>query len=164
MNLFFKFKKGYLSNKVEDMLNTVVRQIAFFEFEKQIHTKRLKSELTVDEICQVWIDSQRKSLGPSIEFEEEYKYYWTYIPHFIHSPFYVYAYAFGDCLVNSLFLIYEEDPNGFDKKYISLLKAGGSLKYRELLKPFNLDPSKSDFWNKGISVIESLIDELEQID
>ena len=158
-----KEKKALLANKVEDMLNTVVRQIAFFEFEKQIHTKRLKSELTAEEICQAWLDSQRKSLGPTIEFEEEYKYYWTYIPHFIHSPFYVYAYAFGDCLVNTLFALYEENFKDFDKKYISLLEAGGSLKYTELLKPFNLDLSEPNFWHKGISVIESFIDELEQL-
>ena len=158
-----KEKQALLASKVEDMLNTVVRQIAFFEFEKQIHTKRLKSELTADEICQIWLDIQSKSLGPAIEFEEEYKYYWMYIPHFIHSPFYVYAYAFGDCLVNSLFALYEENLNGFDKKYISLLETGGSLKYKELLKPFNLDPSQPDFWHKGISVIESFIDELEQL-
>ena len=156
-------KKALLANKVEDMLNTVVRQIAFFEFEKEIHTRRLKSELTVEEICQVWLDVQNKSLGPAIEFEEEYKYYWMYIPHFIHSPFYVYAYAFGDCLVNTLFALYEENSNGFEKKYISLLEAGGSIKYKELLKPFNLDPSQPNFWLKGVSFIESFIDELEKL-
>ncbi len=156
-----KEKKALLANKVEDMLNTVVRQIAFFEFEKQIHTKRLKSELTANEICQIWLDVQKKSLGPAIEFEEEYKYYWMYIPHFIHSPFYVYAYAFGDCLVNTLFAHYEENLKGFDKKYISLLESGGSLKYKELLKPFNLDPSEPNFWYKGLKVIETFIDELE---
>ena len=158
-----KEKQALLANKVEDKLNTVVRQIAFFEFEKQIHTKRLNSELTEDEICQIWLDVQKKSLGPAIEFEKEYRYYWMYIPHFIHSPFYVYAYAFGDCLVNTLFALYEEDLNGFDKKYISLLESGGSLKYKELLEPFNLNPSQSNFWYKGIKVIESFIDELEQL-
>jgi len=158
-----KEKKALLANKVEDMLNTVVRQIAFFEFEKQVHLKRKISELSVDQICKIWMDVQRESLGPSIEFEEEYKYYWTYIPHFIHSPFYVYAYAFGDCLVNSLYGVYEEGLKDFDKKYITLLESGGSQRYKELLKPFNLDPSKSDFWKKGILVIENLIDELEKL-
>jgi oligoendopeptidase F len=156
-------KKALLANKVEDMLNTVVRQIAFFEFEKQIHIKRKDSELTSEEICQIWLKIQKQSLGPAIEFENEYKYYWTYIPHFIHSPFYVYAYAFGDCLVNTLFASYEEKPIGFDTKYISLLEAGGSLKYTELLKPFNLNPAQSDFWNKGLLVIESYIDQLEKL-
>ena len=156
-------KKALLANKVEDMLNTVVRQIAFFEFEKIIHTKRKTSELTVDQICDIWMKVQKESLGPSIEFETEYKYYWTYIPHFIHSPFYVYAYAFGDCLVNSLYGIYDQGLKDFDQKYITLLESGGSLRYRELLKPFNLDPSKSDFWKKGILVIENLIDELEEL-
>ena len=158
-----KEKKALLANKVEDMLNTVVRQIAFFEFEKQIHSKRKISELSVDQICNIWMDVQRESLGPSIEFDEEYKYYWTYIPHFIHSPFYVYAYAFGDCLVNSLYGVYEEGLKDFDKKYITLLESGGSQRYKELLKPFNLDPSKADFWKKGILVIENLIDELEKL-
>ena len=156
-----KEKKALLANKVEDMLNTVVRQIAFFEFEKKIHLQRKTSELSVDQICKIWMDIQRESLGPSIKFDEEYKYYWTYIPHFIHSPFYVYAYAFGDCLVNSLYRVYEEGLEDFDKKYINLLESGGSLRYRELLKPFNLDPSKFDFWKKGIIVIENLINELE---
>ena len=156
-------KKALLANKVEDMLNTVVRQIAFFEFEKQVHSQRKISELSVDQICNIWMDVQRESLGPSIEFEEEYKYYWTYIPHFIHSPFYVYAYAFGDCLVNSLYGVYEEGLIDFDKKYITLLESGGSKRYRELLKPFNLDPSKSNFWKKGILIIENLIDELETL-
>ena len=158
-----KERKALLANKVEDMLNTVVRQIAFFEFEKQIHSQRKISELSVDQICNIWMDVQRESLGPSIEFEDEYKYYWTYIPHFIHSPFYVYAYAFGDCLVNSLYGVYEEGLKDFDKKYVTLLESGGSLGYRELLKPFNLNPSDSNFWKKGISIVENLIDELDEL-
>jgi len=156
-------KKALLANKVEDMINTVVRQIAFFEFEKKVHFKRKSSELSVKEICNIWMEVQQDSLGPAIEFEEEYKYYWTYIPHFIHSPFYVYAYAFGDCLVNSLYRVYEEGLKDFDKKYITLLESGGSLRYKELLKPFNLNPSKSNFWKKGLSVIENLIDDLEEL-
>ena len=159
-----KEKKALLANKVEDMLNTVVRQIAFFEFEKRIHEKRKKSELSVKEICSIWLETQKESLGPSINFEDEYKYYWTYIPHFIHSPFYVYAYAFGDCLVNSLYAVYQDGLEKFDKKYIQLLEAGGSMRYRELLKPFNLDPSQPGFWQKGISVIESFIDQLNEIE
>ena len=158
-----KEKKALLANKVEDMLNTVVRQIAFFEFEKKIHEKRKNSELSVKEICSIWMETQKQSLGPSINFEDEYKYYWTYIPHFIHSPFYVYAYAFGDCLVNSLYAVYQDGLEKFDEKYIQLLEAGGSMRYRELLKPFNLDPSQPDFWQKGISVIESFIDQLNEI-
>ncbi len=158
-----KEKKALLANKVEDMLNTVVRQIAFFEFEKKIHEKRKNSELSVKEICSIWMETQKQSLGPSINFEDEYKYYWTYIPHFIHSPFYVYAYAFGDCLVNSLYAVYQDGLEKFDEKYIQLLEAGGSMRYRELLKPFNLDPSQQDFWQKGISVIESFIDQLNEI-
>ena len=158
-----KEKKALLANKVEDMLNTVVRQIAFFQFEREIHSSRRKSELSIDKICSIWMDIQKTSLGPSIKYEDEYKYFWSYIPHFIHSPFYVYAYAFGDCLVNSLFNTYENGLKDFDKKYVNLLKSGGSKKYDELFKPFNLDLSKKSFWKKGLGVIENLIDELESI-
>ena len=121
------------------------------------------TKLSVEEICSIWIETQKESLGPSINFEDEYKYYWTYIPHFIHSPFYVYAYAFGNCLVNSLYAVYQDGLKDFNKKYITLLEAGGSKRYRDLLKPFNLNPSNSDFWHKGISVIESFINQLEEI-
>ncbi len=155
-------RKGLLANKVEDMLNTVVRQIAFFEFEKCIHDQRKIKELSVNEICKIWIDVQKQSLGPSIKFNDDYKYFWSYIPHFIHSPFYVYAYAFGDCLVNSLFNVYESRLPKFEDKYITLLESGGSDTYDKLLKPFGLNPKKKDFWQKGVNVIESLIDQLEE--
>ncbi len=155
-------RKGLLANKVEDMLNTVVRQIAFFEFEKRIHHQRKIKELSVDEICEIWIDVQKKSLGPSIKFNDDYKYFWSYIPHFIHSPFYVYAYAFGDCLVNSLFNVYESKLPKFEDKYITLLESGGSDTYDKLLKPFGLNPKRKDFWQKGVNVIENLIDQLEE--
>ena len=155
-------RKALLANKVEDMLNTVVRQIAFYQFEKAVHLQRKRSELSTEEICSIWIKFQKESLGPSIEFEEEYKYYWSYIPHFIHSPFYVYAYAFGDCLVNSLYGVYEEGLIKFDTKYIALLESGGSKDYKYLLKPFGLNPSNSNFWKKGIKVIENFINELEE--
>ena len=156
-------KKALLANKVEDMLNTVVRQIAFYKFEKEIHYQRKKTELSIEQICSIWLKLQKESLGPSIQLEDEYKYYWAYIPHFIHSPFYVYAYAFGDCLVNSLYGVYEEGIQNFDKKYITLLESGGSKNYRELLRPFKLNPSKANFWKKGILVIEKLIDNLENL-
>ncbi len=154
-------RKGLLANKVEDMLNTVVRQIAFFEFEKRVHDQRKIKELSVNEICKIWIDVQKKSLGPSIKLNDDYKYFWSYIPHFIHSPFYVYAYAFGDCLVNSLFNVYENKLPKFEDKYITLLESGGSNTYDKLLKPFGLNPKKKDFWQKGVNVIENLIDQLE---
>ena len=158
-----KERKALLANKVEDMLNTVIRQIAFFQFEKEVHTLRKNSELSTNEICEIWMKVQKNSLGPSIKYEDEYKYFWSYIPHFIHSPFYVYAYAFGDCLVNSLFNTYEQGLENFENKYIDLLKSGGSKKYDELFQPFNLDLSKKSFWKKGLSMIEKLIDELETL-
>ena len=157
-------KKALLANKVEDMLNTVVRQIAFFEFEKEIHNNRKKSELSTRDICNIWIKIQSKSLGPSIKLSGNYKYYWAYIPHYIHSPFYVYAYAFGDCLVNSLYAEYEKNSHGFQKKYLNLLKAGGSKKYNELLKPFNIDPQNKSFWKNGLNIINNFIDELEVLE
>lgn len=156
-------RKALLAGKVEDMLNTVVRQIGFYTFEREIHTRRRQGELTAEEIGQLWVEMSQKSLGPAIEMNEGYENWWVYISHFIHTPFYVYAYAFGDCLVNALYKAYEKNPDGFEEKYIALLEAGGSKFYRELLEPFGLDPSHPDFWNGGLSLIESMIDELESM-
>ena len=159
-----KLRKAMLASKVEDMLNTVVRQIAFYEFERRVHEKRREGELLSEEICAIWMDVQKESLGPAIRFEEEYKYFWTYIPHFIHSPFYVYAYAFGDCLVNSLYAVYENASEGFAERYLEMLRAGGTLRHKELLAPFGLDASDPAFWQKGLGVISGLIDELEALE
>ncbi|WP_339861322.1 M3 family oligoendopeptidase [Thalassospira alkalitolerans] len=158
-----KMKRIMLAGKVEDMLNTVVRQIAFFEFEKRVHEKRREGELTVDEIGEIWIAVQHESLGDAIKYEDEYKYYWSYIPHFIHSPFYVYAYAFGDCLVNSLYDVYENAEDGFSQKYFDMLKAGGTKRHQELLAPFGLDASDPAFWQRGLNMIKRMIDELEEL-
>ncbi|WP_337270034.1 M3 family oligoendopeptidase [Oryzifoliimicrobium ureilyticus] len=157
-------RKAMLAQKVEDMINTVVRQIAFYEFERKVHTARKDGELTAEAIGQLWMSVQAESLGPAIRLSEGYETFWTYIPHFIHSPFYVYAYAFGDCLVNSLYSVYQNAAEGFQEKYFELLKAGGSKHYAELLKPFGLDASDPSFWSKGLSMIEGLIDELEALD
>ena len=154
-------RKVMLAGKVEDMLNTVVRQIAFFNFELRVHTARRESELTADDICDIWMEVQTESLGPAVRFEDRYRWYWTYIPHFIHSPFYVYAYAFGDCLVNSLYAVYEQAADGFAEKYLDMLRAGGSLRHRELLAPFGLDASDPAFWQKGLDVVRGMIDELD---
>ncbi|HKJ74156.1 MAG TPA: M3 family oligoendopeptidase, partial [Alphaproteobacteria bacterium] len=155
-----KRRRFMLANKVEDMLNTVVRQIAFYEFEKKLHTERRKAELMPDQIGQLWMETQKESLGPAFTFDPEYQYYWCYIPHFIHSPFYVYAYAFGDCLVNSLYAVYQGAESGFQEKYLDLLRAGGTKRHKELLAPFGLDASDPSFWSKGLGVIESMIDQL----
>jgi oligoendopeptidase F len=157
-------RKIMLAEKVEDMLNTVVRQIAFHEFERQIHDRRRQGELSAGELGEVWLAVQRESLGPVFEFDDDYRIYWAYIPHFIHAPFYVYAYAFGDCLVNSLYAVYQDSAEGFAEKYLDMLRAGGTKRHKELLAPFGLDASDPDFWAKGLSVIEGLIDELEEID
>ncbi len=153
-------RKAMLAQKAEDMINTVMRQIAFYQFERRIHGERRNGELTADQIAQHWLDVQRESLGPAVILNPGYEVYWTYIPHFIHSPFYVYAYAFGDCLVNSLYAVYENAEGGFQEKYFEMLKAGGTKHHSQLLKPFGLDASDPGFWSKGLSVIERLIDEL----
>lgn len=159
-----KERKALLAGKVEDMINTVVRQIAFYCFERKVHEARSEGELTSEQIGALWLDVQRESLGPAIELKPGYEAFWTYIPHFIHSPFYVYAYAFGDCLVNSLYGLYQEAHPGFVEKYFEMLKAGGSKHHSELLAPFGLDASKPEFWQKGLSVLSGLIDELEELD
>jgi len=157
-------RKAMLAQKVEDMINTVVRQIAFYQFERAVHAERRNGELTAERIGELWLEVQAESLGPAIALREGYETFWTYIPHFIHSPFYVYAYAFGDCLVNSLYAVYQNAESGFQEKYFDMLKAGGTKHHSELLAPFGLDASDPDFWRKGLSVIEGLIDELEAME
>ncbi len=157
-------RKQMLASKVEDMINTVVRQIAFYTFERQVHSERRDGELTAERLREIWMEVQHESLGPAIRLGPGYETFWSYIPHFIHSPFYVYAYAFGDCLVNSLYAVYQQAETGFQEKYFALLKAGGTKHHSELLAPFGLDASDPAFWQKGLSVIEGLIDELESMD
>ncbi|MEM1364741.1 MAG: M3 family oligoendopeptidase [Pseudomonadota bacterium] len=159
-----KQRKAMLAAKVEDMLNTVVRQMAFYQFERKVHTARLEGELTGEQLNELWMSVQGESLGPSIELNEGYETFWMYIPHFIHSPFYVYAYAFGDCLVNSLYAVYQNAEAGFQDKYFDLLAAGGTKHHSELLAPFGLDASDPDFWQKGLGVIEGFIDEIEALE
>ena len=157
-------RKALLAGKVEDMLNTVVRQIAFFEFERRIHDERREGEILPEKIGDIWMEVQRESLGPIFDFDEEYRHYWAYIPHFIHAPFYVYAYAFGDCLVNSLYAVYQDAGPGFAEKYLDMLRAGGVKRHKELLAPFGLDASDPGFWKKGLSMISRFIDELESME
>jgi len=158
-----KERKAMLAAKVEDMINTVVRQIAFYTFERAVHTERKNGELTAERIGELWLDVQRESLGPAIELRPGYETFWAYIPHFIHSPFYVYAYAFGDCLVNSLYAVYEHAADGFAERYLAMLSAGGTKHHSELLAPFGLNARDPAFWQGGLSVIERLIDELETL-
>ncbi|MEL7460566.1 MAG: M3 family oligoendopeptidase [Pseudomonadota bacterium] len=157
-------KKVLLAGKVEDMINTVVRQIAFYDFECKLHDARRGGELTPDDINALWMSVQGESLGPAFTFMEGYETFWSYIPHFVHSPFYVYAYAFGDGLVNALYAVYEEGDPGFQDKYFEMLKAGGSKHHKELLAPFGLDASDPKFWDKGLSMISGFIDELEAME
>jgi len=156
-----KQRQALLAGKVEDMINTVVRQIAFYSFERAVHTERKNGELTAERIGQLWLSVQGESLGPAIDIRPGYENFWMYIPHFIHSPFYVYAYAFGDCLVNSLYAVYEHAQGGFAERYLAMLAAGGTKHYSELLRPFGLDAKDPKFWDGGLSVIAGMIDELE---
>jgi oligoendopeptidase F len=154
-------RRAMLAAKVEDMINTVVRQIAFYSFERKVHLARAKGELTQDQINALWLSVQAESLGPAITLDAGYEPFWAYIPHFIHSPFYVYAYAFGDCLVNSLYGVYARAEEGFVERYFALLSAGGSKPYGELLAPFGLDAKDPGFWQIGLGMIEGMIAELE---
>ncbi|MDR3421705.1 MAG: M3 family oligoendopeptidase [Xanthobacteraceae bacterium] len=158
-----KERKAMLAAKVEDMINTVVRQIAFYTFERSVHTERKSGELTAERIGELWLAVQHESLGPAIELKPGYETFWAYIPHFIHSPFYVYAYAFGDCLVNSLYAVYEHATEGFAERYLAMLAAGGTKHHSELLAPFGLDARDPAFWQGGLSVIERMIAELESL-
>ncbi len=157
-----KRRRVMLAQKVEDMLNTVVRQIAFYQFELRVHTERRAGELLPGRIGEIWMEVQRESLGPAFNFADEYRLFWAYVPHFIHSPFYVYAYAFGDCLVNALYAVYQEtdDKPGFADNYLAMLRAGGTLRHQQLLAPFGLDAADPKFWQKGLDVISGFIDEL----
>jgi oligoendopeptidase F len=157
-----KIRQIMLASKVEDMLNTVVRQIAFYSFEERVHVERQDGELSADRLGEIWLDIQKESLGPAFKFDEEYRHFWAYIPHFIHSPFYVYSYAFGDCLVNSLYDVFKKGHPGFQGKYIDMLKAGGTLRHKELLAPFGLDASDPLFWQRGLGVISGFINDLEK--
>ena len=159
-----KQRKAMLAAKVEDMINTVVRQIAFYSFERKVHLERRNGELTADKLCELWMSVQSESLGPAIKLKPGYETFWCYIPHFIHSPFYVYAYAFGDCLVNSLYAVYEKSAAGFAERYLAMLSAGGTKHHSELLAPFGLDARDPQFWDDGLSVIAGLIGELEALD
>ena len=156
-------RRALLAGKVEDMLNTVVRQTAFHTFEARLHDERRGGELLADRIGEIWMETQKESLGPAFRFDAEYQHYWAYIPHFVHTPFYVYAYAFGDCLVNALYDTFRNGHPRFQAKYLDMLRAGGSLRHKELLAPFGLDASDPAFWSRGLAVISRFIDELETL-
>jgi len=158
-----KQRKAMLAAKVEDMINTVVRQIAFYSFERKVHNERKNGELTAERLGEIWMEVQKESLGPAIDIKPGYEVFWAYIPHFIHSPFYVYAYAFGDCLVNSLYAVYEKAEGGFADRYLAMLAAGGTKHHSELLRPFGLDARDPNFWQGGLSVIARMIGELEAL-
>jgi len=156
-----KRRRVMLAGKVEDMLNTVVRQTAFYQFETLLHNERRSGEVMPERIGELWMQVQTESLGPAFHFTPDYSVYWAYVPHFIHTPFYVYAYAFGDCLVNALYSVFQNGHPGFEQKYLDMLRAGGTKRHKELLAPFGLDASDPAFWRRGLDIISGFIDELE---
>jgi oligoendopeptidase F len=156
-----KRRRIMLAGKVEDMMNTVIRQIAFHQFETMVHDERPRGEISADRLGEIWMTVQKQSLGPAFRFDDDYRHFWAYIPHFLHTPFYVYAYAFGDCLVNSLYDVFKNGHPGFQAKYFNMLKAGGTLRHKALLRPFGLDAGDPKFWKRGLGVISGFIDELE---
>jgi len=154
------FRRVRFSTRNRDAAG-LIRQIAFHQFEERVHAERPKGELSSQRLGDIWMEVQRQSLGPAFRFDDDYRNFWAYIPHFLHAPFYVYAYAFGDCLVNSLYDVFKNGHPGFQGKYFNMLKAGGTLRHKELLAPFGLDASDPDFWQRGLGVISGFIDELE---
>ena len=159
-----KARRALLASKTEDMLNTVVRQISMLTFELKVHDERRAGEIPAERLGEIWMETQTESLGRALRFDDGYKWFWAYIPHFIHSPFYVYAYAFGDCLVNALYAVYQDGEAGFAERYLDMLKAGGSKGHKELLAPFGLDASDPAFWSRGLDVIAGFVDQLEAMD
>ena len=156
-------RRGLLAGKIEDGLNTVVRQIAFHRFETQFHAARLQGELGPDQIGSLWLSVMAESLGPAVRLNRGYEHYWAYVSHFVHSPFYVYAYAFGDLLVRGLMEKRREDPKAFAPLYEQLLAAGGTRTYVEALAPFGLNPREKAFWAAGMKQMERLVDEFEAL-
>ena len=156
-------RKGLLAGKIEDGLNTVVRQIAFHRFERRFHEARLEGELAPDQIGALWLEVMAESLGPAVTLNAGYEHYWAYVSHFVHAPFYVYAYAFGDLLVRGLMEKRREDPDRFAPLYEDLLSAGGVKTYVEALAPFGLDPRDKAFWAAGCVQLERLVDEFEAL-
>jgi oligoendopeptidase F len=159
-----KTRRALLASKTEDMLNTVVRQISMLEFERAVHNERREGEIAVERLGEIWMETQRESLGPALNFDEGYQWFWSYVPHFIHSPFYVYAYAFGDCLVNALYAVYHEGEEGFADRYLEMLSAGGSKHHSELLAPFGLNATDPGFWKRGLDMIAGFVTELDDMD
>ena len=162
--MLYLLVRALLAGKVEDMLNTVVRQIAFHEFERQVHDARKNGELSADQLAEIWMSVARESLGPAFHYRDEYRIFWSYISHFLHSPFYVYAYAFGDCLVNALYNVYATNAvPDFETRYQEMLAAGGRLRHKDLLAPFGLDATDPGFWRRGMKTLSGFIDQLERV-
>lgn len=153
-----------LMGKIDDTIATVYRQISMNRFEDLIHTHRRESgELSSDEFSSYWIKTQEELYGDSVTLTPEYRHWWCYIPHFLHTPGYVYAYAFGELLVLALYRQYREQPNGFADKYLQLLSAGGSRWPHDLLNDFGLDIRDASFWQRGTEELDLLIQSAEEI-
>ncbi len=156
-------RRALLAGKIEDGLNTVSRQIAFHRFETRFHAERRNGEVAPDHIASIWLEVMGESLGPAVKLNPGYEVYWAYVSHFAHAPFYVYAYAFGNLLVEALAEARRQDPKGFAPLYEDLLAAGGTRTYVEALKPFGLNPREKAFWASGCARLERLVDEFEAL-
>jgi oligoendopeptidase F len=156
-------RRDLLAGRIEDALNSVVRQIAFHRFETRFHAARREGEVSPEAIGAIWLEVMGESLGPAIRLGPGYEHYWAYVSHFVHTPFYVYAYAFGNLLVESLMTARAADPAHFAPAYEALLAAGGTRTYVEALAPFGLDPRQKSFWAAGCARLTALVDEFEAL-
>ena len=156
-------KIDLLCSKLDDTINSVMRQIAFFEFERRVHAKRAKKELSVEEISAIWMEAQKECLGEYVNLDKSIASYWCVIPHFYGTPFYVYSYAFGEMFVNALYACYEKTGEAFIGKYIKMLQNGGTERYDVAASKFGLNPNDKEFWKNGVDVIAKQIDKLENL-
>src|SRR6056297_812360 len=159
-----KEQLALLTSKIDDTIATVFRQISMNRFENRIHTaRREEGELTTEEFSRHWVETQNDLYGDSVTITDEYKLWWCYIPHFLHTPGYVYAYAFGELLVLALYDAYKNQNNGFSDRYIELLEAGGSDWPHNIVGKMDIDIRDAGFWNRGLDLFESMIDQAEEL-
>ena len=157
-------KLALLVGKIDDTIATVFRQISMNRFEDAIHTaRREEGELTTERFSELWMEQQKALYGDSVSLTEEYGIWWSYIPHFLHTPGYVYAYAFGELLVLALYEEYTQRPEGFSDKYLELLSAGGSEWPEDLVAKMGLDITQPDFWQKGLNSFKKMVEEAEEM-
>lgn len=155
---------GLICNKIEDAIGTVFRQITLTRFEQRLHqARRTQGELSREQIGEIWQTTNATMYGDAVTLTDEYRWWWAYIPHFVHTPFYCYAYGFGELLVLALYELYRREGASFVPKYLALLAAGGSDTPEHLLRPFGMDISRPDFWELGLAPLRQLLAEAERL-